>query len=130
MNGALQDCNKAIDLDENETEAYRIRAEIRQALGNYGAAVLDLNLAIEIDDSNEMLYFQLANTYFSSGDFKTAIKFYNKAILFNPKVAPFFLQRAQAKQKMNDKSGSCSDFSQAEKLGSLQASLLKKQFCK
>ncbi|OYY96805.1 MAG: hypothetical protein B7Y32_07030 [Methylophilales bacterium 16-45-7] len=100
------------------------------ALGNPGAAILDLNHALEIEDSNEFIFFQLGNTYFSASDFKNAIKFYSKAITFNNKDASFFLQRGLAKQKLNDKPGSCADFSTAVRLGSIQADYIKKQSCK
>jgi Flp pilus assembly protein TadD len=49
---ALADINKALELDPQNSSAYRVRAEVMLHAKEFAAALTDLNKALEIDPTD------------------------------------------------------------------------------
>ena len=54
--GAIADCNKAIELDPKYTKAYGNRGIAKYELGDNQGAIADYNKAIELDPKNAKAY--------------------------------------------------------------------------
>ncbi|HMU44059.1 MAG TPA: tetratricopeptide repeat protein [Ignavibacteriaceae bacterium] len=79
MNGALQDQNKAIELDNNNYKAFHERAVIKVNQKNYVEAIKDFESAIRLNPNDSEYYFGLGYAYVEYGDKKTAKQFFEKA---------------------------------------------------
>jgi formylglycine-generating enzyme required for sulfatase activity/Flp pilus assembly protein TadD len=71
--GALEDSNKAIELNPNYKEAYIGRGEIRDNMGDYNGALADLNKAVELDPENADAYQMRGSVKESMGDANGAL---------------------------------------------------------
>ena len=60
---AIQDYDKAIDLNPNFLDAYNNRGNTYFDLGEHRRAIEDFDRAIEIDPSDAVVYFNRGNTY-------------------------------------------------------------------
>lgn len=60
-------------------------------------------------DSYPPEYFKRANNYFFKGNYKKALKFYNKEIKYNEFNIEVYLKRALTKEKLGDSNGSLED---------------------
>jgi len=54
--GAIQDYNKAIELNPNYADAYRNRGISKERLGDYRGAIQDFNKAIELNPKDEFAF--------------------------------------------------------------------------
>ncbi len=85
-NKALEDYNKAIEVNPNYAMAYQNRGMLRQSyLFDYQGALKDYNMAIRLDAKFELAYFNRASLKYSMGDLDGALKDYKKMLkYFNP----------------------------------------------
>ncbi|MFK7906533.1 MAG: caspase family protein [Chitinophagales bacterium] len=85
-NKALEDYNKAIEVNPNYAMAYQNRGMLRQSyLFDYEGALKDYNMAIRLDAKFELAYFNRASLKYSMGDSDGALKDYKKMLkYFNP----------------------------------------------
>lgn len=120
--GANQDYNKAIEINPNNATAYFNRGISRYALDDNVDACLDWNKAgdLGIAKAYDMIkeycgkeYFESGMAKNKSGDYKSAIQDYNKAIELNPKDAKVFCNRGVAKVGLEDFRGAIQDFNKA-----------------
>lgn len=58
--GALLDCDRAVELDPNNSNAYWYRGRIKSDLGNQFDAISDYNIAIQIDPGHGEAYLSRA----------------------------------------------------------------------
>ena len=114
---AIEDFNKAIELNPKNSEAYRGRGLAKGKLKNYWGALEDCNKAIELNpkDSVAYLYRGVAKSYLN--DYRDAIEDYSKAIELNPKDSEAYLNRGIAKSNLGNKDGACLDYRKAGELG-------------
>ncbi|CAN0462061.1 unnamed protein product, partial [Ectocarpus fasciculatus] len=83
---ALDDLNRAIEMDQNNVEAYYSRGILQSKLGNYQEALSNLKQAEELNEE----YFQdyllngYSEVYRKMRDFDCAIDYAKKALEFNP----------------------------------------------
>ena len=82
--GALIDLSKAIELNPNYIDAYKIRTQILTDREDYEAAILTVTKLIELDPNNDLFYSTRAVLKDNNRDFKGAISDYTKAIDINP----------------------------------------------
>ena len=78
--GALEDYNKAIELNFNDAGAYYNRGLAKDNLGDHKGAIEDYNKAIEFDSNDAGAYYNRGNAKDNLGDHKGAIKDYNKPL--------------------------------------------------
>ena len=95
---AMDDFNKAIQLDPNPSDAYQGRAIVYEQQADYDRAIADLDQAIQIDPSSAKsarTYANRALTYRDKGDYDHAITDYNKATQLDAKLAVAYYGRAR-----------------------------------
>ncbi len=84
----LEDLNRAIERDPEDTEAYFNRGVILYSLGNLEAALADLTRAIELNPQNAGAYFSRGGIHDELGNTEEAIADYTKFLeLYNTEDA-------------------------------------------
>ncbi|MDO8446235.1 MAG: tetratricopeptide repeat protein [Deltaproteobacteria bacterium] len=78
---AIEDYNKAIELDPKHFKAYTNRGNAYYMLGNYHRAIDDYTRAIGINPSHTRAYSNRGNSYSKLGDYEKATKDYSKVRL-------------------------------------------------
>lgn len=76
---ALNDYNKAIELNPQDNISYLNRGRAFSGKKNYDSAIADFSKAIEINPQESMAYFNRADTFEKKGDVAQAINDYLKA---------------------------------------------------
>jgi len=117
-NGALEDYNKAIDLNPSYVDTYVIRGKLFIQLQKNAKALSDFNQAIHLDTSYFDAYLERAVLYKDMNDTNKSLADFDKAIEINPKDPFTYINRAYLKRDLlHDKDGACKDFNKAEELG-------------
>ena len=114
--GAISEFNKAIDINSNDSYAYRRRGRSKFWIQDYQGSLSDYNKSIEIDPSNKFTYQFRGDTKLDSGDSYGAISDFLKAIDIDPKDPYSYDFMGDAKQKLGDIKGACSDWREASSL--------------
>lgn len=79
--GAMADCNKAIELNPHAADGYIVRSLILGNIkGNLDGAIADLDKAVEIDPNNSLLYKLRGLFKSTKKDFEGAIEDFNKLL--------------------------------------------------
>jgi TonB family protein len=76
---AVNDYNKAIELNPQDNLAYLNRARTFSNQKNYDAAIADYNKAVELNPKESMAYFNRGDVYEKKGNIQQAISDYQKA---------------------------------------------------
>jgi len=118
FDGALQDFNKAIEIDPFCAVAFLERSKVKQELGDTKGANQDLiKVQLMIEKSTEGLKaYEDANMDYDSGDYVNAIKNYNKAISILPSLIDVYYNRGISKEMLKDFTGAVEDFSKGIEL--------------
>jgi len=111
--GALDDYDKAIELNPLNAETFNNRGNTEDDLGNHNQAIEDYNKAIKLNPKYTDAYYNRGIAKYSISDFKGAIEDYNVAIALNPQFAMAFNHRGLARASLGDFLGAKQDFSQA-----------------
>ena len=82
LDEAIDDCNKAITLDMEWSNAYNTRGTIYDRKGDEFQELKDYEKAVEIDNNGAALT-NLGNYYKRKGQFDIAIRYYDQAILLD-----------------------------------------------
>jgi tetratricopeptide (TPR) repeat protein/S1-C subfamily serine protease len=90
---ALDDYNKAIELNPNHANAYNNRGNLYQDLQKYELALDDFNKAIEINPNFAILYYNRGGLYYNQQKYELALSDINKAIELNPNYAEAYYNR-------------------------------------
>lgn len=112
---ALIDLNKSIEMNPNDLEAYIKRSKIKRELKDERGANQDLNDAKIILDKLENGFnaYDKAETNLDDGNYKEAIKNYNRAISLIPSLTDIYHNRGLAKRRIDDLDGAIEDFNKA-----------------
>ena len=81
---AIEDFNKALELNPNNVETYHCRGLAYHKKGGFDLAIEDFNKALELNPNNVETYHCRGVTYYSKGDFDRAIEDFSKALKLNP----------------------------------------------
>jgi len=111
--GAIQDYNKAIELNPNYTSAYNNRGSVKSSLGDYRGAIQDFNKSIELKPNYALAYFNRGIAKSNLDEHKGAIQDYNKAIELEPNDADAYSNRGNSKGCLDDYRGAIKDFNKA-----------------
>jgi tetratricopeptide (TPR) repeat protein len=111
---AIQELNRAIELNPKYTAAYLLRGTAHFQLQNFRPALADFDQAINLNP-------QLAIAYYSRGLIKSqqlndapgALADYTKAIALYPQYAMAYNNRANLRKKTGDVFGALADYDQA-----------------
>lgn len=121
LDGALENFNKAIELDKKLYAAYWNRGNIKWINRDYNGAMEDFNTAIELDPKLYVAYADRAQTKFSLQDYRGAIKDYDKVIQLSPNSSIYFFLRAEAKDQLEEFESAISDYDRSIKLNPIKS---------
>lgn len=125
--GAIQDFNKAIELDPKNDKAYCARGHSKSMLQDDRGAIQDYTKAVGFNPKYSDAYYERGRSKGRLEDYNGAIQDYTKTIELNPKHADAYFYRGSAKSllsyktNVNDLEGICLDFSKAGELGNADA---------
>ena len=112
---ALEEFNKAIEIDSSFTNAIFNRALVRDKLGDFYGAINDYSKVIEQEPAWDA-FLNRGLSYRRAMKFEEAIKDFTKVIEIKPNDISGFLQRAVSKQQLGNYEGAILDFSEALKI--------------
>ena len=92
-------------------------------------SIKDFIKAVEIKPKFPWAFDEIGLVKVKLKDYKGAIKAYDMAIKVWPNFAGAYLNRANARLKIGDKTGGCADLNKANELGISSASDLIKKYC-
>jgi Flp pilus assembly protein TadD len=122
---AVEDYNKAIQLNPNNASAYNNRGVSKDNLEDYRGAIEDYNKAIQLNPNNAGAYNNRGVSKDNLEDYRGAIEDFNKAIQLNPNDAGAYKNRGVSKRHLEDYRGASEDFSKA---GQLDLNMLRKGY--
>jgi serine/threonine protein kinase len=113
FSGALDNYNKAIELNPKYAEAYRNRGWLKyMELDDVSGALTDFNKAIELNPQDAKVYYNRGSLN-EIDDVSRALADYSKAIELNPQYADAYSNRGALKYGLNDISGALADYNKA-----------------
>ena len=119
---AINDLNKAIELNPNDANAHLLRGKAKLGLNQYKNAIDDFSKAIELDVRGPLTpplhitYAKIGEAKLGLKQYKNAIDDYSKAIELNPNDTNAYFYRGFAKRGLKDYQGSREDFTKAEEI--------------
>lgn len=127
--GAIQDYNKAIELNPNDYIFYYNRGNAKFKMNIFHDAIQDFNKSIELNDNHSSSYNNRGLAKARLEDYRGAISDYDKAILLDASDAEAYYNRGLSKLMLKDKNSGCLDLSKAGELGETDAYAVIKQLC-
>jgi len=115
---ALANCNEAVRLDPQSTNALINRASVHSAKRDYERAIADYDQVIRLDTKSAVAFYGRGIAYQGRGDDEHAIADYSEAILLKPDYAEAYGARGVLKRRKGDFFGSAEDLA---KFNSLRA---------
>lgn len=121
-NFAIQDYNKAIEINSSYAEAYYARCRSKDYLGDYRGASQDCSKCITLNKKNITDCYNIrASIQRSLKNYQGAIKDYTKLIEINNKNAEAYSGRGYTKYLSGNINGALEDLSKAGELGDKMA---------
>jgi tetratricopeptide (TPR) repeat protein len=102
LDGALDDYNRAINLDPRHVEGYDYRADVWRAKGELDRAIADYDMAIRLDPTYAAAYYSRGRIYENQGDTAKARADYNAALAVPEKDRIAKWAQDQARQRLRD----------------------------
>ena len=99
---AIEDFNRATELDPTYIWGYGQRGRIYRHLRMYDKALADFNRAIELDSSDAWAYSHRGLVYFYMGDDTNALADFNRAIELDPEYVNAYGRRGGAYLNLGD----------------------------
>jgi protein O-mannosyl-transferase len=127
--GALEDYNRAIEINPLDQRFYYNRGGTKAKLGDLQGAIMDFNSAIEINTKYLDAFINRGNAKGMLGNKQGAIQDFTKAIEIDSQNAYAFYNRGSAKYILGNKEGACKDWNKASELGKKEASEFIKKCC-
>ncbi len=115
LNGAIDEYNKAIEIDPNNSLAFYKRGATKHLLGNYQGSIADYNTAIKLNPHNSSIFSLRALSKGELNDKYGAIEDYTTAIDIDPSAIDYY-NRGTVKKELEDYRGAIEDFDKAIKL--------------
>jgi Flp pilus assembly protein TadD len=114
---AIEDYNKAIEINPRYLEAYTNRGATYVKLGNFEQAILDFGKAAELNPQDADTYYNRGVAYNRLGNYEQAILDYDRAIEINPNFANAYYNRGVSHEKLGDHRRAHEDLETAARLG-------------
>lgn len=116
---AIQDYNRAIELDPELKEAYNHRGLAKFYLNNFPGAIEDYGRAIDLDEKFIEAYFNRGLACYNAKDYRGCIPDFDKVIELGKKDADAYFLRGLAKTYIPEINitSACEDFHKARELG-------------
>ncbi|MBE8953548.1 MAG: tetratricopeptide repeat protein [Quinella sp. 1Q7] len=127
---AIQNYNKAIEINPNDAEFYRDRGiayvnfavhyitnkDSERAFANYKLAIQDFNKAIKINPNDAVTWGALGTACSALGQDERAIIDFNRALKLDPKNAEVYFKRGMTYNLMGNFESAISDYTKAIEL--------------
>ena len=113
---AIENFDKAIQLDPNYARAYSNRGYAWDDKGDYDKAIEDYNKAIQLNPDYARAYNLRGVAWINKGDYDKAFEDYDKAIQLDPGEAAAYNSRGVAWNKKGDYDKAIEDFDKAIQL--------------
>jgi serine/threonine protein kinase len=113
---ALNDLNKALEIDASLAMSYSNRGGIYHAPGRHEDALADFNKAVRIDASLAFAYCNRGVTYDKIGRHREALADYTRAIEIEPNYAEAFNNRGNTYQEIGSHREALADFTRATEI--------------
>ncbi|MBI2967084.1 MAG: hypothetical protein HYY40_04640 [Bacteroidetes bacterium] len=126
---ALDDFNKALELDPNYYRAYILRGEMKFVMQDFQNALQDFNKAIDIAQQLIDAAVKRGNVKLILEDHRGATQEFNTANDLMPFLGEALYNRGNVKYFLNDSEGCCMDLGKAAELGYLQSYNYIKKYC-
>ena len=91
---AIDNYNKTIEIDTNNSEAYSSRAISFASMNESEKAIVDFSIAISLNPNNGKNYYNRGNVYMNKMQWKEAIIDYSQAIKIDPNYIDAYSNRA------------------------------------
>jgi tetratricopeptide (TPR) repeat protein len=116
---AIYDFSRAIELDPGSISGYLERSKAKRELNDKSGADKDLATGQRLLDNldNGLKANDDGNAAYEEGDYKNAVKFYNKAISLLPTITSIYYYRGCSKQYLEDYKGAVEDFDKGIEIG-------------
>ncbi len=116
--GAIVDLDKSILMKPDNAEAYYNRGMFKDKLGDLKGAIADFDVAAKMNLTNAIVYrgiskCKLGLVLKNDEMLKEALADFDSIILKFPNKANVYVNRATAKEQMNDLAGSLADYDKA-----------------
>jgi len=113
FNDAINEYNKAINLNPNYVDAYGDRGASKANIGQYEAAIIDYQKAEELGMNTSILYSNLGYAYYKLKQSDKALVYLEKAIELNPQNGNAYRWRGEIKYDKDDNKGAAEDYTKA-----------------
>ena len=114
--GAIENFDRAININPDYANAYNNRANVRHELGDDAGAIEDYTKAIWLNPYCEDFHNNLGIISSNSDDYRGARVAHTRAIQLNRRYAQAYNSRGFARLQMGDVPGALKDFTQAIEL--------------
>jgi tetratricopeptide (TPR) repeat protein len=121
---AIEKCNEAIELTDDNSEAYFLKSLVYINKGNNDKALFNINKAIELDDTKNKYFLVRGRVMFLKEDYRYAIEDFNYFISKNPEEYAGYSWRSIAKLGMQDYESALIDINNAIKISQGSADLI------
>jgi len=111
--GALEEFDKAIEVNAECAEAWNNRGATRHRMGHLGGALADINRALELNPLYAEAYNNRGIVRQVMGDLVGALADYHRAVEIRPRYAEALTSRAALRQSSGDLLGALADFDRA-----------------
>jgi tetratricopeptide (TPR) repeat protein len=118
---AIQDYDRAVQLEQNFAQAIFSRGNAYDAEGQYDRAIENYDRAISLNPHYAMAFNNRGYVWDEKHSYDRAIEDYDRAIDLNPKYAQAFNNRGVAYLKKGDCNRAIKDFDRAIELGYAEA---------
>ncbi|MDR2638527.1 MAG: tetratricopeptide repeat protein [Helicobacteraceae bacterium] len=113
---AVEEFTKAVALNPDLKEAYRLRGDIYADLGAYKKAIADYDQALKLDGGYIIAYIKRGDAYYYISEYKKAIADYDRAIELEPDNDATYASRANAYRNIGKYEKALADYNQTLKL--------------
>ena len=113
---AVQDYNKAIEINSNESDYYN-RGRAYQAAMQLEKAIQNYDKVIELNPRYVHAYYFRGLAYYHIKNYEVAIKDYTKCIELDPKDKWNYRSRGKCYQQIGEEAKAQADFAKAKELG-------------
>ncbi|HIK37340.1 MAG: tetratricopeptide repeat protein [Geminocystis sp.] len=113
---ALEDLDRAIELNPNYELAYHWRGFVKYNLKDYQGAIVDFSEEIRVNPMSAYAYYRRALAYEKAKNLLKAFEDYLQVIRLNRNLYQAFYNCGNVRYELGDKEGALADYQQALKL--------------
>jgi len=113
VKAALQDFDKAIELNPEYADALERRAVIRRSLNDYAGAMQDAEKMTSINPKNKNAFYFIGQSKLFHQDYAGSIKAYTQALALDTAFAQSYYERGRCEKELNNYDAALKDFNHA-----------------